>query len=470
MKLRMKIGAAIAAAAIVAPVASTVAFAGTAIDGTGATFPANMYDICAAQYNRSTLANPNKDTVAYVSPTGSGAGKTAFTGQTKVWAGTDSLYTSGAPSFSFVYVPLISGAISVMYRLDGVTPAGAQVRLSPLTVGKIFAGQIKTWNDPAIVADNTATTTKAITKVTKKGVTVSAKKSGNKVTFTITGTAAALKTYKGKMVKIARTTKSGTNTTTTDIYNKALTAKGTASFTYQKGATYAIKVGVTTLGSVSVDDTVSGATLTLPATAIKVAYRSSTSGTTNNFTNFLNKAVGSIWTTAANDSFTTAFPGGSTAVPSDGTFQSVSGSDGVANQVAANNGTITYTEVSYVEERKATTGGKNIQSAAIKNNAGVYVAPSSKATSAFYAEATVNADGSVTPDYTVAAADAYLINAVSYGLGATAASTANTAVAGWFNYVLKTCAPASAETAFYAPLAGNLLTKALAQAAKVGAS
>jgi len=465
MKLRMKIGAAIAAAAIVAPVASTVAFAGTAIDGTGATFPANMYDICAAQYNRSTLANPNKDTVAYVSPTGSGAGKTAFTGQTKVWAGTDSLYTSGAPSFSFVYVPLISGAISVMYRLDGVTPAGAQVRLSPLTVGKIFAGQIKTWNDPAIVADNTATTTKAITKVTKKGVTVSAKKSGDKVAFTITGTAAALKTYKGKMVKIARTTKSGTNTTTTDIYNKALTAKGTASFTYQKDATYAIKVGVTTLGSVSVDDTVSGATLTLPATAIKVAYRSSTSGTTNNFTNFLNKAVGSIWTTAANDSFTTAFPGGSTAVPTDGSFQAATGSDGVANYVKDNNGAITYTETSYVEERKTAS----IQSAAIKNNAGNYVAPSSKATSAFYAEATINADGSVTPDYTVAAADAYLINAISYGLGATAASTTNTAVASWFNYVLKTCAPASAETAFYAPLAGNLLTKALAQAAKVGA-
>jgi phosphate transport system substrate-binding protein len=465
MKLRMKIGAAIAAAAIVAPVASTVAFAGTAIDGTGATFPANMYDICAAQYNRSTLANPNKDTVAYVSPTGSGAGKTAFTGQTKVWAGTDSLYTSGAPTFPYVYVPLISGAISVMYRLDGVSPAGAQVRLSPLTVGKIFAGQIKTWNDPAIVADNTATTTKAITKVTKKGVTVSAKKSGNKVTFTITGTAAALKTYKGKMVKIARTTKSGTNTTTTDIYNKALTAKGTASFTYQKDATYAIKVGVTTLGSVSVDDTVSGATLTLPATAIKVAYRSSTSGTTNNFTNFLNKAVGSIWTTAANDSFTTAFPGGSTAVPTDGSFQAATGSDGVANYVKDNNGAITYTETSYVEERKTAS----IQSAAIKNNAGNYVAPSSKATSAFYAEATINADGSVTPDYTVAAADAYLINAISYGLGATAASTTNTAVASWFNYVLKTCAPASAETAYYAPLSGSLLTKALAQAAKVGA-
>ena len=465
MKLRMKIGAAIATAAILAPVASTVAFAGTALDGTGATFPANMYDICAAQYNRSSLANPNKDTVAYVSPTGSGAGKTAFTAGTKVWAGTDSLYTSGAPTFNYVYVPLISGAISVMYRLDGVTPAGSQVRLSPLTVGKIFAGQIKTWNDAAIVADNTATTTKAVTKVAKNGVTVSATLSGAKVKLSIVGTAAAVKKYKGKMVKIARTSTSGTNTTTTDIYNKALTAKGAASFAYVKDATYAVTVGTTTLGSVSVDDTVSGVTLTLPATPIKVAYRSSTSGTTNNFTNFLNKAVSSIWTTAANDSFTTAFPGGSSAVPTDGTFQAVSGSDGVANYVKDNNGAVTYTELSYVEERKTAS----IQSAAIKNNAGVYVAPSSKATAAFYAEAVVNADGSVTPDYTVAAADAYLINAVSYGLGATAASTTNTAVAAWFNYVLTKCAPSAAEGAFYAPLAGSILAKAISQAAKVGA-
>lgn len=466
MKLRQKIGAALAVAAIVSPLGVTAVRAGTAIDGTGATFPANMYDICAAQYNRSSLANPDKDTVAYVSPTGSGAGKTAFTGQTKVWAGTDSLYTSGAPTFSYVYVPLISGAISVMYRLDGVTPAGSQVRLSPTTVGKIFAGQIKTWNDPAIVADNTGSTTKAVTKVTKKGVTVSVAKSGTKVKFTVTGTAAALKTFKGKMVKISRTVTSGSSTTTSDVYNKALTAKGAASFAYQSGASYAVKVGTTSLGSVSVDDTVASVTLTLPATPIKVAYRSGTSGTTNNFTNFLNKTVSSIWTNTANDSFTTAFPGGSSAVPADGTFQAGTGSDGVANYVKDNNGAITYTEASYVEERKTAS----IQSAAIKNNAGVYVSPSPAATGAFYAEAVVNADGSVTPDYNVAAADAYLINAISYGLGATAASTTNTAVRNWFTYVLKTCGPASAATAYYAPIAGSLLTKALAQAAKVGAS
>ncbi len=460
MKLRRKLGVAIALAAIVAPVSSSMVRAGTAIDGTGATFPANLIDICAAQYNRSTLNNTNSDTVAYVSPTGSSGGKSAFTGGTKVWAATDSAYSSGAPTFDYVYVPLISGAISVMYHLDGVKPAGATVRLSPTTVGKIFSGQIKSWADGTIAADNKSKTIKAIKKVAKNGFSVTVAKTGKTLNFTGVANAAALKKFAGKKVVITRTSKSGVKT---QIFSKVISGNMSATVGYQKDATYAVKAGTTTLGSVGVDATIDGVTLELPNTPIKVAYRSGGSGTTNNFTKFLNNAVGSIWTNAANDTFTTAFPGGSGAVPADGTFQSATGSDGVANYVVTNNGAITYTELSYVEERKTAS----IKSALIGNNAGKYVAPSAAATSAFYAEAAVAANGLVTPDYTVAAADAYLINAVSYGLGATANTTANTAVKNWFTYFVNKCAPASAAGAFYAPLAGNLLTKALAQAAKV---
>lgn len=460
MKLRRKLGVAIALAAIVAPVSSSMVRAGTAIDGTGATFPANLIDICAAQYNRSTLNNAAGDTVAYVSPTGSSGGKSAFTAGTKVWAATDSAYSSGAPTFDYVYVPIISGAISVMYHLDGISPASATVRLSPTTVGKIFSGQIKMWNDGNIAADNKAKTIPAVKKATKNGFAMSVAKSGNSLTFTGTASAAALKKFSGKKVVIVRTSKTGVKT---QIFSKVIASKLSFSLGYQKGATYAIKAGTTSIGSVGVDSAVEGVTITFPATPIKVAYRSGGSGTTNNFTRFLNSTVGSIWTNAANDTFTTAFPGGSGAVPADGTFQSATGSDGVANYVVSNNGSITYTEMSYVEERKTAS----IKSALIGNNAGKFVAPSAAATGAFYAEAAVAANGLVTPDYTVAAADAYLINAVSYGLGATANNTANTAVKSWFTYFLNKCAPASAAGAFYAPLAGNILTKALAQAAKV---
>ncbi len=469
MKLRRKLGFALAVAAIASPITVSGVRAGTAIDGTGATFPANLIDICAAQYNRNTLNNTQTDTVAYVSPTGSGAGKTAFTNQTKVWAATDSVYSSGAPSFNFVYVPIISGAISVMYRLDGVTPAGANVRLSPLTVGKIFAGEITMWNDAAIKADNTAVTTPAVSKASKAGVTVKAAKAGTKVKFTVSATAAALKKFKGKNVSIIKTVTTPAvgatpaKSVTSAPKTVALAKTGSLTLPYSANTTYAIKVSTTSLGSVGVDSTVTGVTLTLPSTPIRVAYRSGTSGTTNNFTNFLNKAVGSVWTKAANDSFSTAFP---TTLPTDGTFQAASGSDGVANYVKDNNGAITYTELSYAEERKTAS----IQSAAIKNNAGAYVLPSAAGTGAFYAEAAVADNGVVTPDYTVAAADAYLINAVSYGLGATAASTSNTAVRSWFTYFIDKCAPVSGPGAFYAPLAGSIKTKALAQAAKVGAS
>jgi ABC-type phosphate transport system substrate-binding protein len=350
-----------------------------------------------------------------------------------------------------------------MYRLDGVSPAGATVRLSPTTVGKIFAGQIKMWNDGNIAADNKAKTIAAVKKVSKNGVTVSVAKSGSKLNFTGVANAAALKKFAGKKVVITRTSKSGVKT---QIFSKVIAGKLSASIGYQKGASYAVKAGTTSLGSVGVDSSVEGVTITFPATPIKVAYRSGGSGTSNNFTKFLNNKVGSIWTNPANDTFTTAFPGGSSAVPADGSFQSASGSDGVANYVTGNNGAITYTELSYVEERKTAS----VKSALIGNNAGKFVAPSAAATSAFYAEAAVAADGLVTPDYAVAAEDAYLINAVSYGLGATANTTANVAVRNWFSFFVNKCAPASAEGAFYAPLAGNLLTKALAQAAKVGSN
>lgn len=355
--------------------AGTAPIEASILSGSGSTFVWNIIDSCRAAYSASSLANPSTDVVSY-SGGGSGTGKSNFSDATATptvqWAATDSTYSSGTPKSSFVYVPLVAGAISVMYHVEGVQPANSPIQLSPLTIGKIFSGQITSWDDAAIKADNIATTT---------------------------------------------------------------------------------------------DGTVVGKTLTLPATPIKVYYRSGTSGTTNNFTKFLNLTVGSIWTNSANDAFTTAFPG---TITDFANILSASGSDGVANNVRDNNGGITFVEQSYVEERKDAV--KGIGSASVKNNAGVYVAPSAAATGSFYAEAAVDAAGVITPDYTMKAADAYLINAVAYGLGYTASSTVNAAVRSWFTYFVGTCAPATAAAAFYAPLPGAMKDKALAQAALVGKS
>jgi len=465
MKIRRKIGLALAIASIAAPISALPASAASTLSGSGSTFVWNIIDSCRATYSRSSIANPSTDVVSY-SGGGSGTGKRNFSDATATptvqWAATDSIYSSGAPKSPFVYVPLVAGAISVMYHVEGVQPANAPIQLSPLTIGKIFSGQVTSWNDAAIKADNIATSTKAVTKVTKNGVTVTAKKTGNKVALRLVVTPAGLTKFKGKLVNIVRITKTGAQSV---VYGAAVSKAAIKTVVYSSGATYAVKVGKTSLGSVTVDNTVVGTTLTLPATPIRVYYRSDTSGTTNNFTKFLNLTVGSIWTNSANDAFTTAFPG---TITNFAHILSAAGSDGVSNNVRDNNGGITYTELSYVEERKNAT--KGIGSASVKNNAGMYVAPSATSTGSFYAEAPVDAAGVITPDYTVKAADAYLINAVAYGLGYTASSTVNAGVRSWFTYLVGTCAPATAAAAFYAPLSGAFKDKALAQAAKVGAS
>lgn len=446
----------IAATAAVATAGIMPASAGSTLNGGGSSFISNMVETCSAQYN-GNAANVNSDVVSY-SSVGSGTGKTNFAAGTYKFGGTESAYSSGAPA-NFVYVPLIAGPIGIAYRLDGVTPADSTINLGAETVAKIFAGQITMWNDPLIQADNTLKKIVAIRTAKKNGAVARAAKSGNLVNLTLNTDAAGLKKFKGKNVVITRTTAAGK---VTDVLTAKISAKIAKSVNYSKGARYNFKVGVTSLGSVTVDDTIISRTLQMPATPIRVAYRSGTSGTTNMFTNYLNKIVPSIWTKTANDAFTTAFPA---SIPTNGTFQAASGNDGVTNYVKANNGSITYAELSFIQER-ASAG---VKAAAIANNGGRYVAPSTTASSLFYSEATVEADGLVTADYTVQSADAYLINAIAYGLASKTASADNTAVKNYFTYFLSICAPKDAAGKSYAALTGSILTKALAQVAKISA-
>ena len=460
MKLRTKFAAALAVAALTGAIAPQAASAGSTLNGGGSTFVANLVDKCRSLYNADDLANANSDTVSY-SATGSGTGKTNFANNTYKWGASDSVYTTGAPS-GFVYVPLVAGAISVAYRLDGVTPAGSTVRLSNTTVAKIFAGQIKTWNDPLIVADNKASVTPAVTKAVKNGVTTVAKKSGTKVSLTVTATASALKKYAGKKIAFTKTSTSGKTTKVGTVL--ALKSKVTATLPYTAGDIYTVKIGTSAVGAVGVDPITVGTTLSLPSTPIRVAYRSGNSGTTNNFTKYLNATSPTIWTKPASDAFGSAFPG---SVPSDGTFQAATGSDLVANYVKDNNGAVTYVELSYANDPDR--AGKGVKSALIKNNAGIYTAPTAATSASFYAEASVDASGVVTADYSVASADAYLINAIAYAMVYTANTPTNLGVKSFLTYVLSTCAPNNGPGIGYAPLGGTILTKAVAQVAKIGA-
>jgi phosphate transport system substrate-binding protein len=453
MKLRQKAAVAIAAISL-ASVAGVGQANAASIGGGGASFLANMMDICAAQYNRNTQSNTAADVVTYAS-VGSSSGKTGFANGTYKFGGSESAYSSGAPT-GLVYVPLVGGAIAIGYRLDGITPAGATVRLPSEVVAKIFAGQITKWNDPAIAAANKATTVAKNLKATKDGVTVSVAKKASNVQFAVSMTAAAAKKYKNAKVTISAAVLGGESKS---IYSAKSAAKLSKTASYAKNTVYTVKAGKTLVGTLSTESVKDGETITFPDLAIRVVHRSDGSGTTNNFINYLNKSFPAIWTKVTSDTFSSGFPG---TVPTDGSFQSARGNEGLANYVRDNNGSITYAELSYLEER-------GVKAAAVSNPAGKYVLPSPTSSAVWLDAAEVAADGLVTQNFAATAADAYPINAVSYGLSSTAVSATNTSVKAFFKYFLDTCAPKNAAGAGYTPLTGAILVKANAQVAKINA-
>jgi phosphate transport system substrate-binding protein len=85
---------------------------------------------------------------------GSGKGRTDLAGGTVNFAGSDSPIpakeAAGFTGKTILYFPVIIGPITMAYNLSGVS----NLKLSPATIAGIFSGKIKTWNDPAIKADN----------------------------------------------------------------------------------------------------------------------------------------------------------------------------------------------------------------------------------------------------------------------------------------------------------------------------
>lgn len=93
------------------------------------------------------------------SPDGSGAGRESFQQGAVAFAGSDRAFTTdeiAAGPFNtcstgnIVEVPAYISPIAVVFNLDGVT----SLNMDADTIAKIFSGQIKKWNDPAIVSQN----------------------------------------------------------------------------------------------------------------------------------------------------------------------------------------------------------------------------------------------------------------------------------------------------------------------------
>jgi phosphate transport system substrate-binding protein len=276
---------------------------------------------------------------------GSGKGRTDLAGGTVNFAGSDSPIpakeASGFQGKTVLYFPVIIGPITMSYNLPGVSG----LKLDPTVIANIFQGKIKTWNDPAIKADNSG--------------------------------------------------------------------------------------------------------VSLPSTPITLAVRSDSSGTTQNFTLFIQDAAGSAWSLGSDS--TIKWPSSARAGEGNG---------GVAQIVKSTPGAIGY--VDYTDAKAS-----GLSMASVKNKDGSFVAPSSGSASASAAGVTVK------PDLTFAAvwgtgANAYPITYQSWDLVYAKQPNANDAamLKAYLGYLLGD-GQKLLDQLGYAPLPSSLDQQAVAQLDKI---
>src|SRR3954452_12528164 len=276
---------------------------------------------------------------------GSGKGRTDLAGGTVNFAGSDSPIpskeASGFTGKTILYFPVIIGPITMAYNLSGVS----NLKLSPATIAGIFSGKIKTWNDPAIKADN------------------------------------------------------------------------------------------------------SGASL--PSTPITLAVRSDSSGTTQNFTLFLQDAAPSAWTL-----------GSSSTIKWPSSARAASGNPGVAQVVKSTPGAIGYVDY-------ATAKASRLTFASVKNKDGSFVAPSPDSATAAASSVTAKADLTFAAVWQ-GGANAYPITYQSWDLVNAKQPNANDAamLKAYLGYLLGDGQKLLGQIGL-APLPSNLDQQAVAQLSKI---
>ncbi len=189
--------------------------------------------------------------------------------------------------------------------------------------------------------------------------------------------------------------------------------------------------------------------VTLPDLDIVVAHRSDGSGTTENFTRYLDKASGGAWKLRS----------GSTVLwPAD--TQAGNGNGGVAKAVQSTKGAIGYVDLSDAKGAKLTY-------AAIKNQSGKYIAPDAASVTA------AGAGIEVKDDLIFSALDAkgdaaYPITAQSWCMAYAkqADKAKGNALKGYFKFLVSDAQPLLADIDF-APIPKTLQDKALARVEKI---
>ncbi|MBI1730898.1 phosphate ABC transporter substrate-binding protein PstS [Candidatus Acetothermia bacterium] len=116
------------------------------LNGSGATFPAPIYTKWAQEFATQT----GNIQVNY-QPIGSGGGQSAIVSKTVDFAGSDAFCAATKCPAPIVHFPTVGGAVTLTYNLPDL---GCVIKLTPLNLSRIFLGQIKSWRDAALLADN----------------------------------------------------------------------------------------------------------------------------------------------------------------------------------------------------------------------------------------------------------------------------------------------------------------------------
>jgi phosphate transport system substrate-binding protein len=182
----------------------------------------------------------------------------------------------------------------------------------------------------------------------------------------------------------------------------------------------------------------------LPKTAVTAVHREDSSGTTSEFSKFLNATAATAWKLGEGKEL--SWPAA---------VQGAKGSDGVTQAVLAAEGGITYTEVSYAENA-------GLSSAKVKNGAGEYTELNGDTVSKALGGAELPATGNdlkVSYDFANTTTGAYPITAVTYEIVCTKGDAAKQGLLKSFLTYAVTDGQDAAEANGYAPLPASVVDR-----------
>ena len=165
----MKHWTVLAAAGLVAAAMSLPANAAD-ISGAGASFPYPIYTKWADAYKKETGVGLNYQSI------GSGGGIKQIKAKTVTFGASDApLSGKDLDETGLVQFPMVMGGIVPVINVDGIKPG--ELVLDGPTLARIFMGEIKKWNDPAIAKLN------AQVKLPDQAIAVVHRSDGSGTTF-----------------------------------------------------------------------------------------------------------------------------------------------------------------------------------------------------------------------------------------------------------------------------------------------